>query len=102
MRRIFRYDRVSGEMVEVTPTYDEHHYVRGDLPAFVSPLDGSVVEGRRAYEDHCRRHNVVPTADLAGNTPSESVVAKERERRELRGMLWELTDKSMRGRKCRD
>ena len=92
-RRRFRYDAALDRMVEVLPESGEaYHYVRDDISPFVSPLDGRVVEGRRAYDEHCRQHNVVPTADLAGNTPSESVVATERERRERRGMLWELTD----------
>ena len=40
--------------------------VMGDLEAFVSPIDGSVISGRAAMREHCLRHNVVPTADLKG------------------------------------
>lgn len=40
--------------------------VLGDLPDFVSPIDGTVVHGRAGLRDHCARHHVVPTADLAG------------------------------------
>lgn len=40
--------------------------VFGDLPDFVSPIDGSVVHGRAGLREHCIKHNVVPTADLAG------------------------------------
>ena len=40
--------------------------VFGDLPDFVSPIDGKVVSGRSGMRDHCARHNVVPTADLKG------------------------------------
>ena len=40
--------------------------VRGDLADFVSPIDGRLVSGRAGLRDHCARHNVVPTADLAG------------------------------------
>lgn len=43
--------------------------VMGDLPDFVSPIDGTVVRGRAGLRDHCERHNVVPTADLAGLPP---------------------------------
>lgn len=43
--------------------------VFGDLPEFVSPIDGTVVSGRAAMREHCVRHNVVPTADLAGLPP---------------------------------
>lgn len=45
------------------------HAVMGDLPDFVSPIDGTVVSGRAGLRDHCARHNVVPTADLAGLPP---------------------------------
>lgn len=37
-----------------------------DLPDFVSPIDGTVVRGRRGMREHCKRHDVVPTADLKG------------------------------------
>lgn len=40
--------------------------VLGDLPSFVSPIDGSVVSGRAGLREHCRKHGVVPTAELAG------------------------------------
>lgn len=40
--------------------------ILGDAPDFVSPIDGSLVSGRAGLRDHCARHNVVPTADLAG------------------------------------
>jgi hypothetical protein len=51
--------------------------VRGDMDSFVSPIDGSVVSGRAAFRDHCRRHNVVPTADLAGLPPKSAVQTAE-------------------------
>lgn len=40
--------------------------IYGDLPAFVSPIDGKTYSGRAGMRDHCARHNVVPTADLKG------------------------------------
>lgn len=40
--------------------------VYGDLPDFVSPIDGTVVSGRAGMREHCKKHDVVPTADLAG------------------------------------
>lgn len=43
-----------------------------DLPDFVSPIDQTVVRGRAGMRDHCARHNVVPTADLAGLPPARS------------------------------
>ena len=44
-----------------------------DTAAFVSPIDGSVVDGRAALRDHCARHNVVPTAELKGLPPKPFV-----------------------------
>lgn len=40
--------------------------ILGDLPDFVSPIDGSVVRGRAGLREHCKKHDVVPTADLKG------------------------------------
>jgi len=37
-----------------------------DLPDFVSPIDGRSYSGRAGLREHCRRHDVVPNADLAG------------------------------------
>lgn len=47
--------------------------IRGDIPDFVSPIDGSVVSGRAGLREHCRRHDVVPTAELAGLPPKPFV-----------------------------
>ena len=55
--------------------------VFGDLPDFVSPIDGKVVSGRSGMRDHCARHNVVPTADLKGlpaSRPEELASRNER------------------------
>ena len=43
-----------------------HATVMGDIPDFVSPIDGTVVSGRAGLREHCRRHDVVPTAELKG------------------------------------
>jgi hypothetical protein len=40
-----------------------------DLPNFVSPIDGKQYSGRAGMREHCAKHNVVPTADLAGLPP---------------------------------
>jgi hypothetical protein len=45
------------------------HAVMGDIPDFVSPVDGSVVSGRAGMREHCKRHHVVPTAELKGLPP---------------------------------
>lgn len=43
--------------------------VRGDIPDFVSSIDGTVVSGRAGMREHCLKHNVVPTSDLKGLPP---------------------------------
>ena len=43
--------------------------VLGDLPDFVSPIDQKVYSGRAGLREHCRVHDVVPTADLKGLPP---------------------------------
>jgi hypothetical protein len=103
-RRTFRYNPKSGRMEEILPYDDTNagHFVFGDVPEFVSPLDGTRIQGRKQYEEHCRKHNVVPTEALKGATREQDRYGAERERRQLREMLWEYTDKSMRGRACRD
>jgi hypothetical protein len=37
-----------------------------DLPDFVSPIDGKLYSGRAGLREHCKRHDVVPNADLKG------------------------------------
>ena len=38
----------------------------GDLPDFVSPIDGKLYSGRAGLREHNKRHDVVPNADLKG------------------------------------
>ena len=40
------------------------HYVRDDYAPFVSPLDGTVVSGRKQYDEHCKKHGVVNAAEF--------------------------------------
>jgi hypothetical protein len=68
MRR--SYVQVDGVLYEkgTEPKYESNDWptIMPDLPDFVSPIDGTVVRGRAGLRDHCARHGVVPTADLAG------------------------------------
>ena len=52
------------------------HYVRGDIEAFVSPIDGSVIQSRKAMDDHCRKHGVIPAQEFS----PEYIEKKQRER----------------------
>jgi hypothetical protein len=37
-----------------------------DLPDFQSPIDGKWYSGRAGLREHCKKHDVVPNADLKG------------------------------------
>ena len=56
--------------------------VLGDLPDFVSPIDGSVVSGRAGLREHCKKHDVVPTADLKGLPPKPMIMPTSQQYRE--------------------
>ena len=59
------YDK-DGPLPELAGQCDRPPSVMGDLPDFVSPIDGTVVSGRAGLREHCKRHDVVPTAELKG------------------------------------
>jgi hypothetical protein len=51
------------------PARQAGYVVLGDLPDFVSPIDGKAYSGRAGLREHNLRHSVVPVADLAGLPP---------------------------------
>ena len=59
------YDK-DGPLPELAGQGNRSYSVMGDLPDFVSPIDGTVVSGRAGLREHCKRHDVVPTAELKG------------------------------------
>lgn len=59
------YDK-AGPLPELAGQGDRSPTIMGDLPDFISPIDGSVVSGRAGLREHCKRHDVVPTAELKG------------------------------------
>jgi hypothetical protein len=89
-------------MVEITveDADDALPMVHGDIPAFISPLDGAVVEGRRAYEEHMRKHNVVPFE--AGDEKRKPEIRTAQDRQAMREMIWEYADRVNQGHKARD
>ena len=57
MRRRYVYYK-NGNAVEVTEGRAiQTHYVMPDIGRFRSMVDGTVIEGRRQYEEHLKRHN---------------------------------------------
>jgi hypothetical protein len=69
--------------------------VRGDIPDFVSPVDGSVVRGRAGLREHCARHDVVPSAELAGLPPKPTVTPyqlSQKEREATKRTMHQIAD----------
>jgi hypothetical protein len=104
MRRRYRYDKATDKFVEITDGQghaeaDSHAtMVLGDIPAFVSPLDGTIVEGRKAYVEHV-------STILYRSAGSEKVRPAGRapeERKAMREFLWEKVDRVKRGYKAQD
>jgi len=68
--------------------------VKGKFDAFKSPIDGSEIRTQRQYDDHCRKHNVVPSAEFN----KEFVERKQKERERL--FKGEHTEAEKHRRKC--
>lgn len=49
-----------------------------DVADFVSPIDKTIVKGRAGIREHCARHDVVPTQELAGLPMGVQPVAPDR------------------------
>lgn len=88
-------------MVEITASDSAHgHFVRADtLDAFRSPIDGTLIDSRSKLEDHCARHGVVPTQELAGAQKAVDRYAGARQDRALREQLWQRVDQAMHRRR---
>jgi hypothetical protein len=75
----------------VTDPNDHNNHRRGgpaihmDYPDFVSPIDGTVIKGRRGLREHCQKHDVIPTLDLKGMPLTKPQIEPDRPaiRREL-------------------
>lgn len=67
MRRKFRYDPTTKELVEVTSDRREPiaPQVFGDLPGYESPASGKWIEGRRARREDFKRTGCRPFEGLA-------------------------------------
>ena len=97
-RRRFRYDPDLKEMVEIHYADEgssDFPMVAGDIPAFVSPLDGTVVEGKRAYYEHMRKHNVVPFEAGDEKKAGKPHQVDSRARQALRENIWENVDRAI-------
>jgi hypothetical protein len=77
--------------VDIIPEQERssHVTILGDLPDFISPIDNTLVSGRKGMREHCKRHDVVPTEELKGlppkyaNAPYQLSKQEIQERREF-------------------
>lgn len=65
-KQVWNEDLKKHEMIEVDSggKMPRSHFIHDDFKPFVSPIDQTVVSGRRQYDDHCRKHNVMNAAEL--------------------------------------
>ena len=67
MRRVYVYDPETKQMVPKEQARPrgvvQAPLIMGDMPDFVSPIDQSVINGRRDYREHAKRYGVTNIAD---------------------------------------
>jgi len=79
VKRSYVWDSKLGKLVEKTKYSFRSHFVRDDIESFVSPIDGSIVNSRSDYREHCIRHDVVNSQEF---TP-EFYAKKAKERQDF-------------------
>ena len=78
-RQVFDKELNKHVLVEIGQTQSPSgHFVRGDTPDFVSPIDGTIVNGAKGMREHCEKHGVVPVREFDENHMARK--RKERER----------------------
>lgn len=77
MRKRYIYDKLLKKMVEIPIGRSSGVIIMGDLPDFVSPIDGTVVHGRKGLREHEKRHNVTNVSDFKETWAKQ---ARDRER----------------------
>jgi len=43
------------------------HFIQIDFEPFISPIDKTIVSGRKQYAEHCKKHGVVNAAEFDSN-----------------------------------
>jgi len=81
------YERGVDEIPELAGSGDRSPSVMGDIPDFVSPIDGQLVSGRAGLREHCKKHGVVPTADLKGLPFKQAVQEYQPDRAGIRDAI---------------
>lgn len=64
----WRQDSKTGKLIPIDSAAVRHDTDRGILvrgvEPFRSPIDGEIITSVHQYEDHCRKHNVVPAGEF--------------------------------------
>lgn len=83
MRRRYRYDARSGELVEIQdqPRSAVAPRVQGDLPGYESPVSGKWIEGRKARREDFKRTNTREWEGLGSEQRAAAEIHKDREKR---------------------
>ena len=91
-KRTFRYDPVSGQMIEVIWSDDPRlHSIQGEIEPFISPRDGTVIRSRAHMRDYMAKHNLVHF-DPTNKAESDRYEQGHKDRA-LREALWEHIDR---------
>ena len=78
-------DRATGKLVEaprVRVVVQDAPAVVGDIEPFVSPVDRTLITGRRALRSHQRRHGVAQHGEYGENNGQAFFERAEKDRRE--------------------
>ena len=72
-RQVFNAETGKYQLVEVgTAPKSSGHAIHGDIDAFTSIVDGTVISDRRQLREHNLRNNVVNTDELRGEGRNSS------------------------------
>jgi len=70
-RQVLNNETGKYELIEVGAAVTRSSYaIHGDIDAFKSVVDGSVISDRKQLREHNLRNNVVQTVDLGGVSPN--------------------------------
>jgi len=70
-RQVLNNETGKYELIEVGAAVTRSSYaIHGDIDAFKSVVDGSVISDRKQLREHNLRNDVVQTADLGGVSPN--------------------------------
>ncbi len=66
MRKRYRWDREANKLVPIIDRAERGPLICPDIDDFVSPIDGTIIHGRRSLREHMKKHNVTHAQDFTG------------------------------------